>query len=64
MGAVTTQQNVIQVTLQCMSPEHLQGNPVTAQSDIVALGCILYELVSGCAPALMGMEASTQNLIG
>jgi hypothetical protein len=50
--------------LQYMSPEHLQGKPVTAQSDIFALGCVLYELVAGRAPALIGAEPSTQDLIG
>ena len=34
-------------TLGYMSPEQLRGDPADARSDIFALGCVLYEMVSG-----------------
>lgn len=37
-------------TLRYMSPEHYAGRPVTAQSDIFALGLVLYELATGRHP--------------
>lgn len=37
-------------TLPYMSPEHLLGLPITAQSDIFALGLVLYELGTGHHP--------------
>lgn len=37
-------------TLQYMSPEHVQGRPITAQSDIFAMGSVLYELATGHHP--------------
>ena len=32
------------------SPEQIKGLPITVASDIFALGCILYELVTHCRP--------------
>ena len=37
-------------TFRYMSPEHSQNEPVTAQSDIFALGIVLYELGAGQHP--------------
>ena len=56
LGAVTTQENLVQGTVQYMSPEHLQARPVTPRSDVFALGCILYELMSGSTPAAIGVS--------
>jgi TolB-like protein/tRNA A-37 threonylcarbamoyl transferase component Bud32/Tfp pilus assembly protein PilF len=37
-------------TLGYMSPEQLRGEFVDARTDIFALGCILYEMISGQSP--------------
>jgi serine/threonine protein kinase len=43
LDAKTTQKDMVQGTWLYMSPEHLQGHQVTPQSDIFALGTLLYE---------------------
>ena len=43
LDAKTTQPDMVQGTWIYMSPEHLQGNPVTQRSDIFALGTLLFE---------------------
>ncbi len=43
------------MTLDYASPEQVRGNPLTAASDVYALGVMLYELLSGRKPyALSG----------
>lgn len=37
-------------TLQYMSPEQLEGKLVDARSDLFALGCMLYEMLTGEVP--------------
>lgn len=45
-GRITTDGKMVG-TLQYMSPEQLEGREADARSDIFAVGCVLYEMVSG-----------------
>lgn len=45
-----TQGGLTAGTLRYMTPEHYKGEPITAASDIFALGLVLYELSTGHHP--------------
>jgi len=49
LSMAATMQGVILGTAAYMSPEQAKGKPVTRATDIWALGCVLYELLSGHA---------------
>src|ERR1700719_2267521 len=49
LSAAATMQGTILGTAAYMSPEQAKGKPVTKAADIWAFGCVLYELLSGCA---------------
>ena len=56
-GPISTDTATIAGTLQYMSPEQIDGLPATPQSDLFALGSILYEMISGTR-AFAGENAS------
>jgi TolB-like protein/Tfp pilus assembly protein PilF len=57
MTDVMTTQGQVMGTLGYMSPEQLRGEPVGPPADIFALGCILYEMISG-EPAFLRSSMS------
>ena len=46
-----------------MSPEQLRGESADARSDIFALGCVLYEMLSGQTAFLSNSAAETSAAI-
>jgi Tol biopolymer transport system component len=46
----TTEAGAVVGTAGYISPEQLRGQPADHRSDIFALGCVLYEMLSGKAP--------------
>ena len=49
-GPAQTEQGVIVGTVAYLAPELLQGQPPSPQSDLYALGILLYELLTGAQP--------------
>jgi serine/threonine protein kinase len=62
-GYQTTQKDLIQGTAPYMSPEQAQGHGVTFASDIFQLGIILYEMIAGICPCMIGVEEPTPQVL-
>ncbi len=45
-----TEEGMIVGTLSYLAPELIEGQAATVQSDLYALGVVLYELTAGCPP--------------
>ena len=49
-ASAMTQTSAVIGTAQYLSPEQARGKPVDARSDVYALGCVMYDMVTGQPP--------------
>ncbi len=61
--AAATAPGVVLGTVGYMSPEQIRGQPVDQRTDIFALGCVLYEMLSGTRAFSAETPADTMSAI-
>jgi ABC-type branched-subunit amino acid transport system substrate-binding protein/DNA-binding beta-propeller fold protein YncE len=59
LGGESTDTGRMVGTLDYLAPEQIRGEPVDGRTDVYALGCLLYECVSGAPPFRRATEAET-----
>jgi len=57
-----TRTNQLIGTVKYLAPEQVNGDPVDARTDIYALGAVLYEIICGTAPFVMGESSAAVAL--
>jgi len=63
LEAPLTRKGSVMGTAGYMSPEQVRGQPADRRSDIFSLGCVLYEMATGCRAFERGTGADTMAAI-